>query len=369
MTRHRFAACRPPRGFRFLAALRRRRPLITALLTAALALGPGSAWGQAVVEAEPASPASAAPTAPNAASDRPETPTARADAFDGAAAYAHLQAICALGPRISGSEGMRRQQEMVQRHFTQLGAKVSFQEAPPRRHPLTGERVPIANLIAEWDPQAEERLLLCAHYDTRPLPDQDPDPVQRRQGQFLGANDGASGVALLMELGRCLPPGRLGVDFVLFDAEEFVWEERPDAYFVGSTHFAREYRRQALGRRYVAGVLLDMVGDRRLSVYQESYSATWSDTRPIVREIWAAAAQLGVEEFVPRVGYQVKDDHLPLRQIGRIPVCDVIDFHYPDRTNRYWHTTADVPENCSAESLEKVGRVIRLWLEQRRSAE
>jgi hypothetical protein len=303
-----------------------------------------------------------------AASSRGEaaSPEATPAEFDGQRAYEHLQQLCALGPRISGSPGMARQQELLRAHFAALGGAVTMQAVPGRRHPQTGRMTPMANLVVVWDAEAQERILLCAHYDTRPLPDQDPDPVQRRTGVFVGANDGASGVAVLMELGRSLPAGRLGVDFVLFDAEEFVWDDRPEGYFIGSTHFAREYRRGAMGQRYVAGVLLDMVGDRRLSIYQEGHSATWTDTRPIVEEIWGIAEQLGVKEFIPQVGYMVRDDHLPLRQIGRIPVCDVIDFHYPDRTNRHWHATTDVPANCAPESLEKVGRVMQQWLKSRR---
>jgi hypothetical protein len=228
----------------------------------------------------------------------------------------------------------------------------------------TGRPVPMANMIVTWHPEATERILLCAHYDTRPLPDQDQDPQQRRSGVFVGANDGASGVAALMEMAHHIPPeaSGMGVDFVLFDAEEYVFDDQRDDYFLGSRHFAQQYRRNPPSHRYVAGVLLDMVADARLSVYQEQHSAAWPDTRPIVKEIWSTAEQLGVREFVPRARYLVRDDHLPLHEIARIPVCDVIDFEYPDRTNRYWHTTADTPENCSAESLEKVGRVILTWL-------
>jgi hypothetical protein len=105
-----------------------------------------------------------------------------------------------------------------------------------------------------------------------------------------------------------------------------------------------------------------MVGDAKLSVYQETHSAMWPDTRQLVQEIWGTADRLGVKEFIPRVGYQVQDDHLPLNRIAQIPVCDVIDFHFPDRSNRYWHTTADTPARCSAESLGKVGWVIQEWL-------
>jgi len=287
-----------------------------------------------------------------------------ASRFDGQRAYDYLRLICSLGPRISGSQGMLRQQQLLEKHFKQLGAEVFYQRFQNKRHPRTGRPVPMANMVVRWQPEATDRILLCAHYDTRPLPDQDPDPHLQLHGTFLGANDGASGVALLMELGQHVAalPDRYGIDIVLFDAEEFVWDERRDQYFLGSTWFAQRYVQRDDDFRYVAGVLVDMVGDARLSVYQERHSKSWSDTRPLVDEIWGTAKRLGVREFIPKVGYLVKDDHLPLHQIGRIPVIDVIDFNYPGRANRYWHTTADVPKNCSANSLGKVGWVLQEWL-------
>ena len=111
--------------------------------------------------------------------------------------------------------------------------------------------------------------------------------------------------------------------------------------------------------RYRCGVLLDMMGDKDLRLYQESFSMSWDDTRPLVREIWATADRLGVREFVPRRGQWVKDDHFPLHEIGGIACCNVIDFEYPP-----WHTQNDVPEMCSALSLAKVGWVIREWLRE-----
>ena len=284
--------------------------------------------------------------------------------FDGRRAYAYLRQLCALGPRISGTPGMRQQQQLLEKHFHDLGAQVEYQRFQVKRHPITGRPVPMANLIVQWRPKARERILLCAHYDTRPRPDRDVDPRKRRSGVFLGANDGASGVAVLMELAHhaAALPTRYGLDFVLFDGEEFVFVERRDPYFLGSEWFARSHQRRPPEHRYVAGVLLDMVGDRNLTIYQERSSATWPDTRPLVQEIWDTAERLGVKEFIPRVGYDVRDDHVPLHQIAKIPIIDLIDFEYPDRSNRFWHTTQDAPGRCSAESLGKVGWVLLEWL-------
>jgi glutaminyl-peptide cyclotransferase len=279
---------------------------------------------------------------------------AGADAFSGEQALAYLRAICELGPRPSGSAGMQSQRAMLTRHFEPLGATIVRQSFRIRDR-RTGEPVAMENLVVHFHPQRTERVLLAAHYDTRPFPDRDPtDP----RGIFLGANDGASGVAVLMELGRFMAalPGRIGVDFVFLDAEEYVVAPR-DPYFLGSIHFARKYVSEPPDHRYRCGVVLDMVADENLLLPQERHGLSWPESRWVVDSIWAAAAELGVREFVPRPGPTVDDDHVPLRNIGRIPMCDVIDFDYP-----HWHTTRDTPEHCSAESLEAVGRVMLHWL-------
>ena len=291
------------------------------------------------------------------------------NAFDGKRSYLYLRRLCALGNRMSGSAGMKQQQALMGKHFTGLGAQVSYQRFQVR-HPLSGQPVPMANMIVEWNPQAKQRILLCAHYDTRPYPDREIDP-RRRRGVFLGANDGASGVALLMELGHLVAelPEDLGLDFVFFDGEELVYfDGRKDIgeYFHGSNWFAEKYVQNPPQHEYVAGVLFDMVADAKLTIYQEGNSAAWENTRPLVKEFWGTAQRLGVTEFKPRVRYTVSDDHLPLNRVANIPVIDVIDFIYPDSRNSYWHTTADAPGRCSADSLEKVGRVTIEWLKTKR---
>jgi hypothetical protein len=257
---------------------------------------------------------------------------------------------------------MDRQRAMLAEHFRAAGATVSGQ-AFQIRDRRTGKPVHLENLLVSWHPDRTDRVLLAAHYDTRPFPDNDPvDP----KGVFLGANDGASGVAVLMELAAAMPalPGPVGVDFVLFDGEEYVFAPR-DPYFLGSTFYARQYLadRQAgrLPHTYRCGVLLDMVGDRDLEIWQEQHSVDWPDTRPVVDAIWDVARRLEVRQFVPRPKHAVQDDHLPLRMIAGIPTCDIIDFDYPQ-----WHTTADAPAACSAESLDAVGRVMLAWLREQR---
>ena len=275
--------------------------------------------------------------------------------FDGAQAYEYLKQICDLGPRPSGSPGMQAQQKLLIDHFQKLGAKVKLQQFRVR-HPLDGSEVRMANIIVSLHPERKNRILLCAHYDTRPYPDR--DPVNPR-GTFVGANDGASGVALLMELGQQMPKldGKLGVDFVFFDGEEFIFNDDTDVYFLGSEYFAREYAAGKLEGRYRWAVVLDMVADADLQLYQEGFSASWRDTRPLVKSIWDTAASLRVREFIPRPKHELRDDHLPLHETGKISAIDIIDFDYP-----YWHTEADTPDKCSALSLAKVGWVVQTWL-------
>lgn len=284
-----------------------------------------------------------------------ETSMADDAKFDEQRAFGYLQRICRIGPRITGSPGMSQQQALLAEHFKGLKAEVRLQsfDAP---HPLGGGPVRMGNLIVSWHPDAKQRVLLACHYDTRPYPDREVNPFRRRD-IFLGANDGASGVALLMELGNqmhTLKP-TYGVDFVFFDAEEFVFA-RGDKYFLGSEHFAKEYRDKPPEYRYVYGILLDMVADQNLQLYKERNSVRYAPE--LTDSIWAAAARAGVTEFVDRIKHEVEDDHIPLNRIAKIPTCDIIDFDFP-----YWHTRKDTPEVCSGESLGKVAKVLKMWLE------
>lgn len=286
----------------------------------------------------------------------PRTGTLKPAAIDGGRAYQYLKDICAIGPRTAGSAANERQRLMVATHFKKNGLTVQDQSFVGI-DPATRERKNMVNLIGSWKPERTRRVLLSAHYDTRPFPDEDPDPAKRR-GRFIGANDGASGVALLMEIANHLPKMETdwGVDLVLFDGEELVYGDNGD-YFLGSRHFARQYLADKKERKwdYESGLVLDMVADKDLMITQEQYSLEYAPK--VVREIWDAAEKLGEKRFRKRVGPAVLDDHIPLNQAG-IPTADIIDFDYPA-----WHTVDDVPERCSGESMAAVGRVVTAWLE------
>ncbi|MDG2206752.1 MAG: M28 family peptidase [Pirellulales bacterium] len=297
------------------------------------------------------------------------TTTKPSNPLDEDRAFQFLNQICALGPRITGSRPMQQQQKLLVDHFSGLGGKVSMQRFR-FPHPINRAPQEAANILVEWRPEKKERILICAHYDTRPQGDNARVPEKQRGDTFIGANDGASGVALLMELAYLMPQfeGPYGVDFLLVDAEEFVFSDFPrQRYFWGSEFFARQYQKAPPPHRYLKGVLLDMVGDRHLQIYQDRNSVWWKDTRPITEEIWQVAQNLGVDEFIPRTHPKmrtpIRDDHLMLRNVGKIPTCQIIDFDYPRfPTNRYWHTSEDTPERCSGASMAKVGWVVLEWL-------
>jgi hypothetical protein len=148
----------------------------------------------------------------------------------------------------------------------------------------------------------------------------------------------------------------VGVDFVLFDGEEYIFESERDKYFFGSEYFADDYRRNQPKHRYVAAVLLDMIGGKNASFPAEDNSLF--NARALVQEIWGIAVELKCRAFKDRVGPSVLDDHLALNKAG-IPAVDIIDFDYP-----HWHRLSDVPANCSAESLAQVARVLSTWLQR-----
>lgn len=278
-------------------------------------------------------------------------------------ALQYLRDICALGPRISGSDGMKKQQELLRKHFERCGATVELQRFQAQQRSRR-EPVEMVNLIARWHPNRSRRILLCTHYDTRPIADQEPDERLWHK-PFLGANDGASGVALMMELAHVMPhlPVHVGVDFVCFDGEEYIFDNRPsdwggDRYFFGSEFFAQQYARQRrlapASPRYIEAVLVDMIAGQNPRFYIEQHSLVKAG--PLVEKIWAYGKALDCRAFIPEAKHAVLDDHLELLKVD-IPAVDIIDFDYP-----HWHRLSDTPDNCASEGLEQVGRVVLMWM-------
>jgi hypothetical protein len=276
--------------------------------------------------------------------------------FDGKNAHRYLVQLCKLGPRLTASRPMAKQQEILKTHFEKLGAEVALQTFEARQ-PSRPAPFRCTNLVVRWPSQAQKRVLLGCHYDTRPMADREP-PLSRRRGSFVGANDSTSCVALLMELGRLLPnlETGVGVDFVFFDAEEFIYDAQRDAYFIGSEYFVGQLTKRQ--ERYDAAVVLDMIAGKNLRIHPEvEASFKFPD---LIREIWGVAAELGVREFDPKPKHHVRDDHEPFLKAG-MNATVLIDFDYP-----HWHRLSDTPENCSAVSMEKVAKVLSEWLKRRR---
>jgi len=287
--------------------------------------------------------------------------------FDRERAMRYLKQICDIGPRISGSPGMIKQQELVQKHLEAHGAKVRFQRFQARQR---SQRNPVemANLVASWFPERRRRLILCAHYDTRPLADQEFDERNWTK-PFLSANDGGSGVALMMEFAHHIDKLNIqvGVDFVLFDGEEYIFNPKPeelggDLYFFGSEHFAAEYvkarKQDPKSSVYVEAVLMDMIAGKNPQFHFEQYSFVQAGA--LAKKIWGIAAEFQYRNWIPRVKHAVRDDHLALLEVG-IPAINIIDFDYP-----HWHRLSDTPENCGPEGLHQVAQVVAVWMERAR---
>jgi len=303
-----------------------------------------------------------APKRPGFAEDRvPAAPGVAEIKFDAERAMKYLKAICDIGPRISGSEGMKKQQEMIEKHFTALGAKVTRQTFKARQRSRKDE-VEMVNVIVSWTPDAARRILLSAHYDTRPIADQEPN--RNNWGKpFISANDGASGVAMMMELGHHMKDVKadLGIDFIIFDGEEYVFEpDRSglgggDEYFLGSRYFADDYLRTKATRKfqYEAGVLFDLFAapGAKFPVEMNSYAMA----PKVLMQLWKVAEELKVKSFRLERGPEVQDDHLALNRAG-IPTVDIIDFEYP-----HWHRLTDTPDKCSGEQMAEVARVVLTW--------
>jgi hypothetical protein len=270
--------------------------------------------------------------------------------FKGKDAFDYLVKQTDFGSRNPNSGGHRACLDFLAETLRRSADRVRLQHFSHRGY---GEELWLTNVVASFRPDLQDRILLCAHWDTRPRADRDENPMRRNQ-PIPGANDGASGVAVLLHLADLMKasPPPLGVDIVLFDGEDYGLEGDLSMYLLGSHFFAAE---KPLDYRPRFGILLDMVGDKHLNLPKEQNSIRLAPD--IVDLVWSKARELGIKQFASRVGEAMFDDHLPLNQAG-IKTIDIIDFAYPDETNRFWHTHNDVPENCSPESLEAVGTVI-----------
>ncbi len=270
-----------------------------------------------------------------------------APTFDEQRAFEDLKAQVAFGPRAPGSEGHARCRDWLAEQLKAAGAThVTLQEFPDT---VGGVPYALTNVRARFGPATGAWIVLGAHWDTRLWADRDPDPSKHNL-PVLGANDGASGVAVLLETARAFGrrPPPVGVEIVLFDGEDLGRGVGVADFCRGSRHYVRvlQHPRPSLV------VVLDMIGDADLDIYYEQNS--YNVAPNIVERIWQGAEKVGATAFHPEPRHNVYDDHAPFIEAG-IPGINLIDFDYPA-----WHTTSDSLVRVSANSLGQVGRTV-LW--------
>ena len=264
--------------------------------------------------------------------------------FNAQRAFQYLEKQVAFGPRVPGSEASADCRNFFYSIFDSLKIPVDSQSFT-FFDIYSQTNIPMVNVIASYVANPTyPTVVLMAHYDSRPRTDY---PTVKDK-PIDGASDGASGVATLLELAHMFTEvaPTLNVDFVFVDGED--WGKSGDIqfYMLGSKEFARK----GIRGKYKFGIVLDLIGDKDLTIYREQYSE--NSNKKLNDIIFETAAKLNVNGFIDSVKYAISDDHLSLITAG-VPSVDLIDFDY-----KYWHTEFDTPENCSAESLESVGRVV-----------
>ncbi|WP_020532076.1 M28 family peptidase [Flexithrix dorotheae] len=281
----------------------------------------------------------------------------KAPVFNENSAYKFIESQIQLGPRVLGTNGHMACSHLITDSLKSYGLEVSIQNF--EAEVFTGEKFQAKNIIGVYNPQAKKRLLLSAHWDTRPFADQD---TENKETPIVGANDGASGVAVLLELAKTIHMAEdkpeIGIDFIFFDAEDFGSPETGEGYCLGS-HYWSKNKHKANYQAYF-GVLLDMVGDGESHFIKEPISEKYAGK--VLDKIWAIAAQLGYEDvFLKKSsGYEIFDDHYYLNTVAQIPTVDIIGFN-PVNDNYFpktWHTHHDDLDHIDKSRLKAVGQTM-----------
>ncbi len=281
------------------------------------------------------------------AAGREAAATGAASEFDGAAALEAVRAQVAFGARVPGTEAHARAADWLEDELRRRADTVIVQRWTHTT--ADGRSLPMRNIFARFRPTEARRVLYLAHWDSRPVADSDPDPAKRR-APVLGANDGGSGVAILLGVAEALArrAPEVGVDLLLVDGEDYGDFETNTDVLIGSRYFAE--RLPESGYAPLFGVLWDMVGDEAPVFEQEAHSVRGAPE--VVQRVWSTAQRLGHGAvFTNRSGLAITDDHVPLLAKG-LRVIDVIDLDYP-----WHHTVADTPDKVSQQTLQLVGDV------------
>jgi glutaminyl-peptide cyclotransferase len=263
--------------------------------------------------------------------------------FDSIKSFEYLKKQCSFGPRPPGSDAHTKTKNYLALELKKYANSVMLQNFTCK---IGENTLNLTNIIAIFGPNVDKKVILAAHWDTRPSADKESDPKKRNQ-PIIGANDGASGVAVLLELARVFKssPPPIKIIMVLFDGEDY--GKKTSEMFLGSRYFARNIRPEWFPDY---GILLDMIGDKNLDVYIEQNSQNAAPE--VVDRVWKVAGDLGLKEFHNKIGYAITDDHVELINVG-IECIDIIDFEYP-----YWHTLQDTPDKCSPKSLGTIGKLL-----------
>ena len=258
--------------------------------------------------------------------------------------------------------------EWIVSKFKEYGCKVTTQTATLAGY--DGTKLRSRNIMASINPEATTRILLCAHWDSRPWADNDPDSANWRK-PILAANDAASGVAVMLELARIIGKSKdekafnkqLGIDFVCFDAEDWgtpQWADvadNADSWALGAQYWSKNLP-QGYEARY--GILLDMVGGVGAKFYREGMSMQYAPE--IVKKVWRAAREVGFGSYFPKEdGGVITDDHVPVNQFAKIPTIDIIPYYADCQQSSFgptWHTLADNMENIDKNTLKAVGQTL-----------
>lgn len=287
--------------------------------------------------------------------------TSSTETFNADSAFQYTKAQTKFGPRVPGTEAHLACANYYKEKFTSWGASVEIEEFTARGY--EGTLWQGKNIIASFQPEATTRILLCAHWDSRFIAEEDKDPTLQKKA-IDGANDGASGVGVLMEVARVLQaqPANVGVDIVLFDVEDqgapsyAATAATENSWCLGSQYWSTEAKKNGYQAKF--GILLDMVGAGDAVFMKEQISTYYAPS--VVDYVWQSAANLGYSDyFINRQGGTVTDDHLYVNQIAGIPCIDIIDFD----SNRggfshTWHTHDDTIENINKNTLAAVGHVL-----------
>ncbi len=291
--------------------------------------------------------------------------------FNADSAYQFCAAQCNFGPRTMNSKAHEQCGQWIQQKFQQYGYQVELQKADLKGYDGTILRSTniIANSPLSTLHSPLSRILICAHWDSRPWADNDPNPDNWRT-PVMAANDGASGVAVMLELARLIQQHdslNVAVDFICFDAEDWgipQWDETgdgTDSWALGAQHWAKSQQQKANSQQpYQYAILLDMVGGQGAKFYQEGYSM--QKAGQIVEKVWRAASAAGYGSFFPmkESGF-VTDDHVPVNDIANIPCVDIIN-HYPDCQQSSfgptWHTVSDDMQHIDKNTLQAIGQTL-----------